>query len=183
MTRRERTLAVAAVAAGLAGCLAWGGVRVVTARDGAAASARALADSERLARQIEAARGPAAPGGAREVARRFGAAARAAGLAEGSVARVEPGTPARLGDTPFIEHPTAVELRDVSLQQLFALLHALAADDAAGGPRVRLRDIRLTAPARDVTAAPGDDGAADVWAVRGTLTYRAYVPPEDPDAR
>src|SRR5688500_2953764 len=102
MTVRERRLVSAVTVAGLAGCLAWGGVRLVAARDAAASAARALADCESLARRIETARGPAGSSDA-EVARMIESAAKAAQLSDGSVEHIEPGSPKRIGDTPFVE--------------------------------------------------------------------------------
>lgn len=175
MTARERKLVSAVAAAGLAGCLAWGGVRLVAARDAATSAARALADCQRLARRIEAARGPAGSSDA-EVARTIESAAKAAELPDESVERIEPGSPKRLGDTPFVEQPTTVELRDVELRQLFRFLHALAAAEGPGAPGVGLKDIRLTAP-----ASPTAD--RDVWSVQGTVTHRMYAPVETKTVR
>lgn len=175
MTARERKLVSAVAVAGVAGCLAWGGVRLVAARDAAASAARALADCERLARRIEAARGA---GGSTdsEVVRMIESASKTAQLPDESFERVESGFPKRLGDTPLVEQPTTVELRDVELRQLFRFLHALAAPEGPGAPGVGLKDIRLTAPA-------GPTADRDVWSVQGTVTHRMYAPVETKTVR
>ena len=173
MTRRERTLlAVILASAGVLGGIAWGGARLGSARRAAESAAATLAECERIARRIEAARAPAeaSPGqaGTPQMARLIAAAEEAAELPEGTIARIEPGPPRRLGDGPFLEHSTRVELRGVDLRQLFTFLHALAAA-AKEGRGVGLKDIRLTA------AAPGD-GPAEAWSVDGTLTHTSYEP-------
>lgn len=167
MTARERKLVSAVAVAGLAGCLAWGGVRLVAGRDAATSAARALADCQRLARRIEAARGPA--GSTDAGVRMIESAAKTAQLPDESVERIESGSPKRLGDTPFIEQPTAVELHDVELQQLFMFLHALAAVEGPGARGVQLKEIQLTAPA-------GAAAGRDVWSVQAMLTHRTYSP-------
>lgn len=180
MNRRERTLVLATVIAGVLAGAAWGYARLAGAADAAASAARAFGDCERLARRIDAARGEGQPadveastrgGGATspDLSRRIEAAARAADLPKDRV--VEPGPPRRLGDGPFMEHPTGVQLRGVDLRQLFTFLHALASADA----RVGIKNIRLT-------IAPGD-ASTDRWNVDGTLTQTIYSPKDPPAQR
>ena len=186
MNRRERTLVMATMIAGLAAALVWGYARLVDAKDAAATSARNLAECERLAGRIESERGTPAPvataaatargagGGVQpaDVSRRIEAAAEVAELPEDSIERIEPGLPRRLGDGPFLERPTTVELRGVALDQLFTFLHALAAEE---GAPLGLKTLRLAAP-------PGAAGPVDEWNVESTLTQTTYAP-KDPAAR
>lgn len=182
MTSRERTLVRTVVAVGLAGACAWGYARLVAARDSANDAAENLAESRALAAQIKARQSGGAAvalAGAdepnpSELIRRIESAAKAADLPPSAVERIEPAPLRQLdgAEEGLREKPTSVQLRGVTLKELFTFLHA-----AGGGGResgLRLSDVRLTAP------SPDDTG--DRWQIEGTLTYlvRAATPTERP---
>jgi hypothetical protein len=168
MTPRERSLVLAATGLGLAAAALFGSFRLVEARRTAQDAAASLADCRRLAAQITAQPSTAAeatPAGAREpeateVVRRIEAAAKAGDFPPASIERIEPGPARRVDDGagPLREKPIEVELRGVTLRQVFAFLHAAG----TGRPPLRLAEIRLSAPSPDT---------GDTWAVRSTLTY------------
>jgi hypothetical protein len=98
------------------------------------------------------------------LSRRIEAAVRGAGVAGEDLASIEPDPPVRAGDSPYLEKPTSVQLRNVSLQQLARLLCQLAAD----GSGLRIKSLRLTAPPEEQTG--------NLWSVEFTLTYLIYSP-------
>jgi hypothetical protein len=180
MTPRERSLVRTAVAAALLGGVMWGYVRLTAARDAAAGAAASLAECRRLAAAVESRRGPGAvvvagaeEPRATELIKRIESAAKAAGFPQDGIERIQPGSPRRLsGDDTLFEKPTDIQLRDVTLRQVFTFLHAVGGGGGAGKPGLQLKDVRLTAP------SPGDTG--DRWSVEGTLTYLVRAPEDGP---
>jgi hypothetical protein len=174
MNRRERTLVLATLAAGLLGGTLLGYARLVTARDAATLAAEDLAECRRLAARL----GPpialaAAPSTApsdedvvnEEVIRRIESSARSAELPADGIERIEPASPQRVGaDGAFVERPTVVEFGGVTLRQLFTFLHAAN----TGRGNLGLKQIRLSAPAE------ADTG--DRWSVEATLTQLVRAP-------
>ena len=163
MTGRERSLILAAVL-GLLGAILWGAIRLADARTAAASAAADLAECRRLAAQIEAQRAPGAAALAREpqeaeLIRRIESAARIAEFSQSSVERIVPGAAQRVGESDLTEKSTIVELKGVTLRQLFAFLHTLG----TGRSSLNLKQIRLSVP------SPEDTG--DRWSVETTLTY------------
>ena len=179
MTRRERTLVTATVAAALLGGTLWGYARLVAAREAAGVAARNLEECRRLAARIGPTPVEAAPEGTADgkaeddVIRRIESSARSADFPESSIERIEPAPPERVGDGPFLKRPTVVQLRGVTLRQLFTFLHAAG----AGRSRLGVDQIRLSAPA---SAA---DGAGDTWSVDATLTQLVRAPAAADDSR
>jgi hypothetical protein len=174
MTPTRLRLYTAGVLVGLLGTALWSYGRLADARDAAAAAADNLATCRDLAGQIESLRRRPSLAGSRELKEeeltsRIDRAAAAAKFDEGSLDRIEPGPPRRLGETPYRETPTVVYLRRVTLRQLFTFLHALAGDGASTGG-LHVRRVDLSAP-RD---APDADG--DRWNVETTLAQLVYAP-------
>ena len=84
------------------------------------------------------------------------------------------------GDTLCIDDPDYQRLRRIvrnplvqfimrrmTLRQVFAFLHAVGSD-GPGGPPLRVRSVRLS--------APRGEEATDLWAVEATLVYLVYDP-------
>jgi hypothetical protein len=178
MTPRERTLVIITLAFTLVGALVWGATRLIDARDAAAEAAVSLADCRKLAADIASRRGaPADPGvgvpqGA-EVTRRVESAAKTAGFAPGSIERIEPApvrppVDAAAGKGQLGERPTVVQLRNVTLRQMFTFFRAVGGG-GGGGRRssLQLRQVRLSAPSSEDTGGR--------WAVESTLTYPVFA--------
>ena len=170
MTRRETILVACAIMLGVVAAV-WSVFAFVDARSSAFTAAEDLAESRRLATRIEAGRGSgvsisaSAPKEA-EIIRRIESAARTALLPETSIDRIEPGQLQRINDGQLIEKSTVVELKNVTLRQLFAFLHAMG----TGPGGLNLKQVRLSAPvAEDV---------GDRWSVESTLTYLVRSPGE-----
>lgn len=101
---------------------------------------------------------------AAEVVGRVEQAARQASIPAGSLLRISPEPPRRVGESAYKERPTLVLLREVSRRQLVQFLHGLEADQSG----LRTQAIRL--------AAPREDDARDLWHADVTLTYLIYEP-------
>jgi hypothetical protein len=172
LSTRQNRLVLVATAAGLVLAMLWGYRRMSDSRDAANTAAAELAECQALAGRIESLRSRPAVAGVREarstdVSRRVEQAARDAEFADGSLERIEPEPPRRVGDTEYKEVPTQLRLRRVTLRQVFAFLHAVG-NDEAGGPPLRVRSVRLS--------APRGEEATDLWAVEATLVYLVYDP-------
>ena len=98
------------------------------------------------------------------MSRRIEQAARAADFAEGSILRIEPEPARRIEETNYREVPTLLQLRHVTLQQMFTFLHALSSESSGLG----VRDIVLSAPRGEETG--------DRWTIEATLTYIVFSP-------
>ena len=170
LSTRQSRLVAATVAAGLLLALLWGYRRLSDSRDAAVAAASELAVARGRAARIDSLRRRPAVADLREaratdVTRRVEQAARAAEFPEDSLERIEPEPPRRVGDTAYKEVPTQLRLRRVTLRQVFAFLHKLAAD-GEDGPPLRVRSVRLS--------APRGEEATELWAVDATLVYLVY---------
>ena len=82
----------------------------------------------------------------------------------GGILRITPGSPQRIEDTAYKEKPTRVLLKDITLQQLVRLLHAVASGDR----RLHPKSLRIAAPRRDNTGP--------LWTAEIELTYLIYAP-------
>jgi hypothetical protein len=150
--------------------IVWSWLTLAASRQAAMDAAADVSLCRDAASRIEQLRGRPAVAGSREVqatelSRRIEGSARAAGMPDGGLDQIEPEPPRRVGDTPYRQTPTRVRLRHVTLQQLFAFLHALAAEDSSG-PGLRLEAIRLS--------APRGEEAGEQWTAEATLTYLVY---------
>ncbi len=168
----------ATVGAALLVAIGWCYAQMTDSRSSARVAVEELADCRELAGRIAILRQRPAVAGSREIgaanlARRIEDAATGAGFSNGSVERIDPQPPRRVGETDYREVPTDVRLRHVTLEQLFSFLHALGTqgsslDDASQLSALHVRNIRISAPR-------GPD-AGDLWTVETTLTYTLYSP-------
>jgi len=159
----------------LAGLLAisalWSYRKMSSQQRAARLAAGDLAECRRAADQIEALRRrPAlAQQNQRESAETIGLiekSVKAAGLTEAMLVRTVPEQPLRLGDTVYLEKPTRVQLKNVSLVQFVEMLHRILTDKN----RLHAKAMRISAPSAE------DAGA--LWNVELVLTYLIYEPPK-----
>lgn len=109
----------------------------------------------------------------RALARAVERCASQAQIEQEQIARIEPQPPRRLGDTPYMEHATVVQLESVALNQLAALAATLRNLDASMG-QLHLTTLRIDAPYQHETIS--DKLKAETWNVEFTLTYFVYSP-------
>jgi hypothetical protein len=166
--RSRRTLVVVVTLALLALLAVWSLTWMLHNRSGAQA-ARGEADlCEQVGREIEALRGKSTmasseASGVKEVGERIETAKGQAGLPEAAIKGVYPQQAHALGDTPYLQKATSLELAGVSLPQLTSFLYYVT--DGSG---LSVRDLRLRSPRSD-----SSDG---LWDVELTLTYLIYDP-------
>lgn len=80
--------------------------------------------------------------------------------------RIEPRTAKRFEKTHFLEQPSHLELRDVTMEQLVRFLHTLQTQN-----RLETTDLRLHA-SRSVAA----DSGPEIWSAELVLTNIIYSP-------
>ena len=158
----------ATVGAALLASVVWSAAQLAGSRAEESAARQDLADCRGMVGRVRSLRQrPAVAGtatiGTADLSRRIDQAARAADLADGSILRIEPGPARRVGESNYLEVPTQVQLRQLTLEQLFAFFHGVASD--AG---LNVRDVRLSAPR-------GEENG-DRWTVEATLAYTVYSP-------
>jgi hypothetical protein len=155
----------------LVGAMVWCASTLQLARDRAQSAVDELRACRSLAAQIEVLRHRGGVvGGTREIevtdlARRIDAARAAAGIADGSVVRIEPQEPRRVGDSPLMEKLTLVLLRQVTVKQCVTFLHAIGTDRSG----LEASEVHLTDP-----AVAGQD--AEQWTANITLRNVTYSP-------
>ncbi len=96
------------------------------------------------------------------------ASAQQVGLGTDRIVHVAPSEPRRVGNTPYLEQTTAVELRNVTLKQLVDLTQAVGQTAP-----------RLTVPTISIRTPPGDSNSPEhheLWNVELTLTGHLYEP-------
>jgi hypothetical protein len=80
--------------------------------------------------------------------------------------RIEPRSATRFEKTPFLEQPSHLELRDVTMEQLVRFLHTLQTQN-----RLETRDLRLHS-SRTQTIENGPE----IWSAELVLTNTIYSP-------
>lgn len=165
---RRKTILVGLMLVLLAGGVAWSAQGMLAKRQAAQYAAEDLAACRRLAEEIESFRGrPAVAAsqalGVRELGERIEAALTQAAMAGGAIEGIYPQPTRRLGQTPYLQKPTALALRGVPLEQLAVFLHTLTAQSG-----LSVRDLRLRTPHGD--PSPG------VWNAEVTIVYLIYAP-------
>jgi hypothetical protein len=171
MTQRENILVGCAIGFGVV-AVAWMAMVFMDARRTALAAADDLAESRRLAASLQEQRASGISISASvpkeaEVTRRIESAARKAELPEASIARIEPGQSQRIDGGRLTEKSTVVELKNVTLRQLFTFLHAMG----TGQSSLNLKQVRLSVPVAEDTG--------DRWSVESTLTYLVRTPGDE----
>lgn len=169
--RKRRAILVGTMTAMLAIASVWSAGWMMRQRESAQRAAEDLAACERLAHRIESLRREPTVAsdeamGVQELGQRITTAARRARLGDRRPSRVDPQSPRRVSDSPYLRRPTAIAMEDVSLPQAAAFLYHLTE-----GSQLRARDLRLRAPR----------GGSDrkTWDMDVTLTYLVYEPVGD----
>jgi hypothetical protein len=165
----RRTIQLLILAGLLAISALWSYRKMAGQQQAAKLAAADLAECRKAADQIEALRRrPAlAQQNQRESAETIGLiekSAKAAGLTEAMLVRTVPEQPLRLGDTVYLEKPTRVQLKNVSLVQLVEMVYRIVTDKN----HLHAKAMRISAPSAEDTGAQ--------WNVELVLTYLIYEP-------
>jgi hypothetical protein len=96
------------------------------------------------------------------------ASAQQVGLGTDRIVHVAPTEPRRIGNTPYLEQTTAVELRDVSLKQVVDLTQALG----QAAPRLAIPSISIRMPPSEANSS----AKGELWNIELTLTGHLYEP-------
>ena len=168
MTRRMKIqLAVLAVLLALA--TAWSLGRLLTEQAAACAAARDLADCRKFEADIVRLRVQPTLASERErqsteLAGPIEKAAKEAGIPADRLLRISPEPAQRVAETAYKEKPTRVFLKNVTLQQVVAMVHGLTRNEEG----LNLKSIRLTALSREATT--------NLWSAELILAYLIYEP-------
>lgn len=178
MSDSRRQLLVVVVYAGLSVLLATCGWEMIRAQAAAQAAAENLQRCQQLAAQIEALK--TAPAQAslerqstQEVATRIERAAQTAGIAGSAITRIDPQAPRRIGKSAHVQQPTHVEIRQVSLEQLWKFLTEMALGESG----LVTTSVRLSLPRGSTNATPSESWSAEV-----VLTHLVFSPEYSPQS-
>ncbi len=168
MTTRKCAILAGAALTVLAGVSVWSIFWMARQRADAQTAAEDRSECRSLARTIALLRDrPTVAAtedmGTERLSARIEAARAQAQFAGRELDGVFPQPPRRLGDSPYLEAPTSLVLRGVTLARLAAFLHYLS--DGSG---LNVRDL--------VLRAPRGDAPRDTWDAEATLTYLIYAP-------
>lgn len=108
-------------------------------------AAEDLAQCRQLAADIESLRqkpavASAQPIETREIAKRVESAAQDSAIPQSSIGEITPQPAQRMGNLPYLQKPTTLTLRNITLPQLGPFLHRLTLDSG-----LSIRDLRLVA--------------------------------------
>ncbi len=147
----------------------WSYGRFSAARQRAIEDGDAWAQSDLLSGQIKTLRDQPALANDRalqqdDMTQRIADAAASASLDEKKLIAVEHQKARRIGRTAYLEEPTRLTFKDVSLKEVLTSLYALTGDD----PRLHVSYLRL--------AAPRGEGDPMLWSADATVTYLIYDP-------
>ena len=140
-----------------------------SSKQSAVAAASNLERCEQLAAAIKQLRSkPSLANSAQEpisdLAPQLELAASSAKIAAQRLLRIDPESPRRVGDTPFLQVSTHVDIRGATLRELLTMLHSLLSSN----PTLRVTFIRLSVPREEIID--------ERWNVELTLTYFVYSP-------
>jgi hypothetical protein len=152
---------------------AWLGWNWLDGREELQLDREQLANCNGLAKRISELR--SAPAKVEESARTSAAlakliesAAQQAGLPTDRIVHVAPTEPRRIGDSPYLEQTTAVELRAITLRQLIEL----SLNIGRAAPQVQIPSVAIRTPASE----PNSGSGPELWNVQMTLTARVFAP-------
>jgi hypothetical protein len=166
--RKRQAILVGVMMAMLAIAAVWSLGRMFEQRRSARRAATDLAAVTAMAQRMKGLRDQPAVAsaqdmGVRELGTRIDEASGKAGLPRNALRSVDPRSARPVGDTPYLQKPTTLELQGVSLTQLASFLYHLTSE-----PGLVVRDLRIRSPRRD------DVGSQ--WNAEATLTYLIYSP-------
>lgn len=129
-----------------------------------------LQDVNRVAGYITAMRHRPAIAGSREIeieelSQRIEQVAKEAHVASGSIVRIWPEPARRVADSPYLEKPIQVLLRNVDLKQIMSFLHGAS----SGSQALSVKSLRIVTPHHQDEAA--------LWTAEVTLAYLIFQPP------
>ncbi|MCC7409225.1 MAG: hypothetical protein IT442_14260 [Phycisphaeraceae bacterium] len=101
-----------------------------------------------------------------ELAKKIESAATAANLPTSAFDRIEPQSPQRVGNTPYLELTTRLSLRQVALPSLLGFLYNVSTDEV----NLSVKEIRLSAP------RGAAESAGEAWNAEVALAYWIYAP-------
>jgi hypothetical protein len=170
MIRTQQQILAVLIGVGLIGLNIWAYFAVSDARDEAARASWDAQTCHQLADRIIRLRtGPSVARNKEEAeqatSQRIESVANACNIAGDALAAIDPGTPVRVADSAYLEKPTTVQLRAVSLPQLIDFLCQLSGSENG----LRIKALRLTAPHQ------AEDN--NHWNVELTLAQLIYSPP------
>ena len=118
-----------------------------------------------------------------ELTRRLGSAAVIAGVRD-QLVDIDPGSPAKVGNSEYSELPVILRFEKITLQQLTVFFHQLSVND----PGSRAKTIELTPPEASGSlasrsAAPASLRGEELWTADVTVAYLMLPPPESKSAR
>jgi hypothetical protein len=161
------------LACGLSLLDGWAGWQWASCQEELTIAGEQTSDCEDLGRKIDSLRG--APAKVEETARTGDAlaklvesAAQEVGLAGDRIVHVAPVEPRRIGESPYLEQTTAVELRAVTLRQLVELSLSVSRKE----PRIKIPTVALRTPPGDANV----NSAHELWNVQLTLTAHVFAP-------
>jgi len=168
-TDKRHAMLAAALLLLLAGAATWSTAWAFDRRDAARQAAEDVATCRRHAHQIETLRRKPAVASAEamgtlELGRHIDDASRRADLDTSSLDGVFPQSPRRIGSSSYLETPTTLVLRRVTLRQATLFLYYLT--DGSG---MTVHDLRLR--------MPRNKADRDAWDAEATLTGLVYAPP------
>jgi len=166
--KNKNQLMAGTIGIALLAVVGWSASELADSRAEESAARQELVDCQERITRIESLRQRPAIAGAATIgiaalSQRIEQAALLANFAQGSILRIEPQTARRVGDTNYLEVPTQLQLRQLTLEQVSTFLHAVCSQSG-----LNLRDIRLSAPRGQETG--------DRWTVEATLIDTLYSP-------
>lgn len=168
MNRRMK-MYIAALLVLAAAWASWSMMHLSEARAAAEGTAKDLAACRRLEGDILRLRGRPATAAdcerqSAEVSAPIEKAAREAGIPADRLLRISPEPAQRFCETEYLEKPTRVLLKNVTLKQVARMAHSLGEPDTG----LDLKSVRLTAQSRD-----SSDGT---WSAELVFVYLIYEP-------
>ena len=149
---RLQTVTLLALA-GLLGLLAFSGLRLYRNRRAAEVAAENLTVCRQLARQIERlnstpTRASLHRRSSGDLALKIQQAAQIAKIPESAIVRIDPQANRRMGETPYVQQPTRLEIRQISFDGLVRFLAEVSSSESG----LQATSVRLTAPRTPPTA-------------------------------
>jgi hypothetical protein len=106
------------------------------------------------------------------LARLVESSAQEVGLPSDRIVHVAPAEPRRIGDSPYLEQSTAVELRAVTLRQLIEFSLCVSRKE----PQISVPSLALRTPPGEANASQGHE----LCNVQLTLTAHVFAPKMSP---
>ncbi len=174
MTLKRRSLLYALLLVALLVAVLWHAWGTFAAsRRAAGLAAIHLDEAQRLMQQIDLSRQGSRVAGQTEVGegelvRRVEAAATTAGALPSQIVRIDPAPARRLGESPYKQKSTRLQLRAVTLSQAVEFLEALDRPQEEPHQGLTLSTVRLSAAREETNRG--------LWDLDATVNYLLYAP-------